>query len=415
MAQATPESVAEALADLHLGLSEADLVRAPYEGVRRGWIREIESQPAAALPKDQRDFLERHGGIGHEDPSEPERQLARVVLDLTREMASALTTNEVAGRLGLDPARIRHRLRDKALYSLPGRVNRSRVFPDWQFTHDGVIPHLGEVLTAMPEDLHPLEVSGFFHTPQDVLGVGHSALTPRGWLAQGATRRPSYSWRQASTSPADMPKLPKPPPAGDLARHEPEIRTITPDVALWRIHRTRGGHVTAWNELRRFGPIASCRFDPNDPPPHVQDEGVADLALDVPTAVAEAFQTSRQINRGRGAPYLTGFHPERDLELLDLTGGWPLRIGASDALNTGRKDHCRLWAHRLWARALREAWPKVDGLLHSSAMTGRECVTLFDPAGDVFPERPSFSVPLSHPDLDADLAAVAREIGYRSL
>lgn len=368
MAQATPESVAEALADLHLGLSEADLVRAPYEGVRRGWIREIESQPAAALPKDQRDFLERHGGIGHEDPSEPERQLARVVLDLTREMASALTTNEVAGRLGLDPARIRHRLRDKALYSLPGRVNRSRVFPDWQFTHDGVIPHLGEVLTAMPEDLHPLEVSGFFHTPQDVLGVGHSALTPRGWLAQGATRRPSYSWRQASTSPADMPKLPKPPPAGDLARHEPEIRTITPDVAL-----------------------------------------------DVPTAVAEAFQTSRQINRGRGAPYLTGFHPERDLELLDLTGGWPLRIGASDALNTGRKDHCRLWARRLWASALREAWPKVDGLLHSSAMTGRECVTLFDPAGDVFPERPSFSVPLSHPDLDADLAAVAREIGYRSL
>jgi hypothetical protein len=176
---------------------------------------------------------------------------------------------------------------------------------------------------------------------------------------------------------------------------------------LWRVHFTTTAHPTPWNRLRHYGPIERCRFDPHEPPPHEQAEGVAYLTLDVPTALAEVFQETRVVNPDASAPYLTGFFPARPLTLLDLTDAWPVRVGASHAINTGRKDYCRAWA-----RAFRRAWPTADGLLSTSSMTGHDCVTLFNPAGDAFPAEPAFSEPLNHPDLMADLTTAAADIGY---
>ncbi len=69
-----------------------------------------------------------------------------------------------------------------------------------------------------------------------------------------------------------------------------------------------GGHVTAWNALRHYGPVATCRFDPHDPPPGEHPTvGVSYLADSVPTALAERFQQTRIINTHRGAPYLSAF------------------------------------------------------------------------------------------------------------
>jgi hypothetical protein len=48
-------------------------------------------------------------------------------------------------------------------------------------------------------------------------------------------------------------------------------------------------------------------------------------------------------------------------------------------------------------------------------MTGRPCVTLFDPAADALPSEPSFSEPLAHPGLRPWLAAACRDIGYQLL
>lgn len=150
------------------------------------------------------------------------------------------------------------------------------------------------------------------------------------------------------------------------------------------------------DELRRDGPVAAGRFDPHEPPPHAQDEGIAYFAFTVPTVLAEAYQATRvihgQVHPRRGAPYLTGFRATRILHLLDLSGDWPISIGASHAINTERKDHSRAWA-----RTFRAAWPDIDGLSYVSAMTGAGCAALFNPAGDAFPERPDFSEPLAHP------------------
>ena len=203
-----------------------------------------------------------------------------------------------------------------------------------------------------------------------------------------------------------MVKLPQPPPPADLERHEDDLRRVDSEL-LWRMHRTAGAHVVAWDQLRYFGPIDTMRFDPHDPPPHTQAKGVGYSALDLPTILAEVFTQTRFINRTRGAPYLTGWVPTRQLTLLDLAGGWPIRNGASYTINTGRKDHCRAWA-----RAISDAWPNLDGLWHHSSLTGRPIVTLFAPGANSFPRAPSFSSPLSHPGLFPALQTAAGEINY---
>lgn len=185
---------------------------------------------------------------------------------------------------------------------------------------------------------------------------------------------------------------------------------MDPHALLWRVHRTVGPHVSPWNELRRWGPAPGCRFDPHPPPPREHSEqGVLYLAGDAPTALAESFGAVRRIDRQTGRPFLTGMHATRGLSLLDLGGTWPTRAGASQALASS--------PHRAvtqqWARAVRDAQPRLDGLCFPSSMRGGgTCLVLWQPAADALPDRPVFSLPLDHPGLANRLAVLATDLGY---
>jgi hypothetical protein len=204
-----------------------------------------------------------------------------------------------------------------------------------------------------------------------------------------------------------MAKLPAPDPARlDTADAEYADPGRLP-THWWRIHATAGQHPAAWDDLRTWGPVAKCRFDPHEPPPRHQAEGVMYLAADLASALAEVFQENRIINPTTNHAYLTGFAPTRGLRLLDLTGDWPLHIGASHNISSGRKD-----LTRTWARALRRRWPDADGLLHLSSMNGGTLATLWNPARSSLPDRPDFSEALAHPGLRDHLAAAAKRIGY---
>jgi hypothetical protein len=203
-------------------------------------------------------------------------------------------------------------------------------------------------------------------------------------------------------------KLPLPPDPEELQFPPDQDRLLDTAAVLWRVHRTSGDHVIGWNRLRYWGPAPTMRFDPHEPPPHEQSCGVSYAAVSVPTALAEVFQGTRVINTRRGAPYLTAWSPARPLTLLDLTGTWPIHAGASHAINTGRRDHCRAWAC-----AIHSARPQVDGLWHHSSMTGGAAVTLFTHSADSFPDRPVLSLPLDHPGLRGHLLAASNQIGYR--
>jgi hypothetical protein len=139
-------------------------------------------------------------------------------------------------------------------------------------------------------------------------------------------------------------------------------------------------------------------------------EGVAYTAAAVPTSLAEVFQASRTIDLAYREPWLVGWRPIRKLQLLDLTGGWPLRVGASFSINS-----CNRARSRQWARAFRAAWPDVDGAVHTSSLTGQRCLVLWNPARDSFPGTPGSHHPLTDPDIAVVMVAAAGEIGYTIL
>lgn len=204
-----------------------------------------------------------------------------------------------------------------------------------------------------------------------------------------------------------MTKLPWPDPVAIAGVAAP---TVAVRRVLWRLHTPAGDHPLRWNELRGIGPLPSARFDPWLGPPADRaadpvTSGVGYFGLDIPTCLAEVFQSRRLVDRGAGVQ-LTAFTPTRQLTLLDLRGGWPITVGASHLINSGPKDRCRAWAH-----AIRSLYPHCDGLLYTG-MAGRDCVVVYAPPGDVFPTQPSFTRLLADPTMDSYVASAAAQIGY---
>ncbi len=201
-------------------------------------------------------------------------------------------------------------------------------------------------------------------------------------------------------------KLPTRP--SELTIRRGDIVTLPGGMVLWRIHPSLGPHPQPWDRLRFYGPTAS-RFDPHPPPPRVHINYAVSYTAPGPyTPFAEVYQRARTINVTAGGPYLTAWRITRPLRLLDLTGVWPTANGASHALNTGRHDYCRAWAH-----AIHDHPARVDGLWHTSAITGSPAVALFTPAGDSFPPTPEFSRALADPAMRPLILAAARRFNYR--
>lgn len=206
-----------------------------------------------------------------------------------------------------------------------------------------------------------------------------------------------------------MAKLPN--PDLDVIRSRgAEVAQVRGKV-LWRIHSPRSSQALRWDQLRSWGPLVTARHDPWPPPPddHFMDlvtRGVGYFGFDIPTCLAEVFQATRHISTARGGPQLSAFMPTRPLLLLNLSGTWPIVIGASHLINSGPKNRCRVWAH-----ALREVYPTRDGFLYTG-MAGRACVVLFEPPGGYFPTAPAFTKPLSDPGLASRIADAAEQIGY---
>jgi hypothetical protein len=204
-------------------------------------------------------------------------------------------------------------------------------------------------------------------------------------------------------------KLPDPPTSDDLKTVPTDEQVVAAGSWLWRIYFRGGDHPTAWSEFRAFGPTSS-RFDHHDPPPAVQARSILYGGLDphgIRTAVAEVFQQTRTVDRKRNDPWLVGFITTRDVTLLDLTGVWPTRAGASQAISTGPRRRAREWSRRIY-----EAYPTLEGLLYRSSMSSDHAVALYDRGASLIPAAPQFHRALIDPVLTAPLLQVCDEIGY---
>lgn len=185
-------------------------------------------------------------------------------------------------------------------------------------------------------------------------------------------------------------KVPRRPPY-PLTRDDVDVRDVR--VPLWRIHRTEGEHVLAWNGFRTYGPLPTGRYDPHPAAPAAHPGyGVLYAAPALSTALAETFQRSRSVNLSTGAPYATSWTPTRALRLVDLTGDWALRNGAAHPLAHAPRPTCRAWSRAIYSR-----WGDLDGLWAPSTLDGAPILALYERAHTATPLTPAFSRPLAHP------------------
>lgn len=205
-----------------------------------------------------------------------------------------------------------------------------------------------------------------------------------------------------------MPKLPLPPRAADLARIPPAWRVVPAGTALFRVYFRGGPHPGLWSTFRYYGPT-NARFDHQEPPPRIQARGILYAATLPRTPMAEVFQARRTITTHRDEPWLVGFRLNADVRLLDLTGLWPTRAGASMAISSGPRP-----AARRWSRAIYEAYPDAGGLWYGSSMDANAtAVALFERAAEALPARPAFHRALADETLRSFLEACSDALGYR--
>jgi hypothetical protein len=202
-------------------------------------------------------------------------------------------------------------------------------------------------------------------------------------------------------------KFPDPPPADRLAAIPPAHHVLSAGTRCWRIYFQGGPYPGAWNAFRGYGPT-SARFDHHLPPPHVQSRQVLYLAENALTCFAEVFQETRTIDRSRNNPWLVCFELVRAVPVLDLTGPWPTRAGASMAINSGPRPRARRWSQIIYA-----AYPAVKGLYYASSMdANRPAVVLYERTADALPSRPIFHRALADPTLTPAIVRAAQRFNY---
>ena len=206
-----------------------------------------------------------------------------------------------------------------------------------------------------------------------------------------------------------MAKLPRTPDLARLRDTAPSLRTVG-GTRLHRIYERGGPFPTLWNAFRHVGPLS--RFDHHRPGVDGlpdQPRGTLYAAADISTAVAEFFQTTRQINRTRRQPWLVSFVLSGEVRLLDLTDAFCVRAGASAKLVIGPFRYAQNWS-----RGFYEAYGEAHGLYYRSSLTNRPTVALYERANQpgLFPTNPIFHRALADPTLHKALVMVGEEIGY---
>lgn len=152
--------------------------------------RDLRAGPDAAasgLTAQEEVILAEHGGIVaslHADGRAVGRAMLRVSSsNLAEQTRTSMSVSQAAQLLHVDASRVRHRLRDRALYGF--KIGAGLRLPMWQFHNGQPIPGLRAVLAALPADLHPLEVAGLMTTADFDLTVADEPTSPRDWLTHG--------------------------------------------------------------------------------------------------------------------------------------------------------------------------------------------------------------------------------------
>ncbi|MEX2498303.1 MAG: RES family NAD+ phosphorylase [Wenzhouxiangellaceae bacterium] len=215
-----------------------------------------------------------------------------------------------------------------------------------------------------------------------------------------------------------MAKFPNPPDVSRLRQIAPDLAQLDQSTQLWRVYFASGPFPTTWYSMRYVGPTDS-RFDHHLDPRGLsgpQVRGITYVAGDPVTALAETFQSGRIIDLRRHDPWLAAFSldlQEDPLTVLDLTGPFATRMGASMAIGSGPRPRARAWARRLY-----DAYPDAHGIKYCSAMhANNPCFALNERAQwAITPQsRLVFNRALGDPCILHRIKTAALRLGYAVL
>lgn len=226
--------------------------------------------------------------------------------------------------------------------------------------------------------------------------------------------------------------LPRPEPARfpGLAEDAAWVRVIPAGTLLTRIYRAGGAHPSEWHSFREYGPLDG-RFDPHPEPTGehpgegvmytvLEDRltvGTAEHAASVEgatsgpfaAALLEVFQAQRMIRRRAGDPVLALFEASRAVRLLDLADSdWVAVARGNGAISAGDRSRSREWA-----RAIRLAYPDLDGVVSTSSLVpSARVAALWEPARTAIPSHALALLPLDRAELTGIIDAIADRYGY---
>jgi hypothetical protein len=208
-------------------------------------------------------------------------------------------------------------------------------------------------------------------------------------------------------------KFPNSPGVATLARLNPATAPIPSGTRLARVYYAAGRHPKAWNAFRYYGPV-NARWDHHLTNPNgdaqTQDRGIYYIAGDAKTCLAEVFQHTRRIDRAFQAPWLVVFETASPLVVLDLTGDFATRMGASMAVHSGNRERARGWARDLY-----EAFDDIQGIQYASSMNGGAAALALNERAlklPLFAAHPLFHRALADDVMLDPLKHAAQALGY---
>lgn len=142
---------------------------------------------AAEFSAEERAALERAGAKFSALPDGTPDPVEQMRIAFGAIATDSVSVEDTADALARDQSRIRQRIRERSLWSIPGE--RGARLPRVQFDQRDSklveIPGMGRVLQALPLDLHPVALLRWLTRPKPDLEVDGVALSPRDWLRGG--------------------------------------------------------------------------------------------------------------------------------------------------------------------------------------------------------------------------------------
>lgn len=124
------------------------------------------------------------GGFDFDCTLTPEQMSAINAKEKLKELiADAKSVDEAAVLLGLSSADVIKLIQDRSLYAVFAESGFRLL--SYQFTEEGLLPKIESVNQAIPEDMHPVAVYGYFSNPDPDLEIDGIAVAPLEWLRSG--------------------------------------------------------------------------------------------------------------------------------------------------------------------------------------------------------------------------------------